>query len=530
MNQSELYLGDEALAQAALDAGISGAYAYPGTPSTEILEYIQEVPETTENNIHCKWSSNEKTAMEEALGMSYAGKRTIACMKHVGLNVAADAFVNSAITGANGGLIVIVADDPSMHSSQNEQDTRFYAKFAGVPLLEPASQQEAYDMIFAGFELSEQMKLPVIIRITTRLAHSRGNVIRREKLQQNPLKYPEDNRQFILLPANARRNYAALVEKQEELTELSEESAFNSICLNSDNCELGIITTGIAINYLAELFGGRDKIPHPYLSIRQYPLPAKLIGQIFDKCDKVLIIEEGAPYVEEVTKGILPNDLKISGRLDGTLPRTGELTPDDIAKALKLNTTTSQPLPESCKPRPPQLCKGCPHIDSYNFMTETLAEYSQARVFADIGCYTLGALPPYSAIHTTVDMGASITMAKGAADAGVNPSIAVIGDSTFGHSGITGLLDAGYENTNMVVVILDNDTTAMTGTQDSIVANGVLDKLVSGCGVDSENIHIVAPLPKHHQENCMVLKKAIEHNGISVIISRRPCIQIRRSK
>ncbi|THB72122.1 MAG: indolepyruvate ferredoxin oxidoreductase [Gammaproteobacteria bacterium] len=529
MNKSELFLGDEALAQGALDAGISGAYAYPGTPSTEILEYIQSLPETAENSVHCDWSSNEKTAMEEALGMSYAGKRAIACMKHVGLNVAADAFVNSAITGANGGLIVIVADDPSMHSSQNEQDTRFYAKFAGVPLLEPANQQEAYDMVFAGFELSEKMKLPVIIRLTTRLAHSRGNVIRKDKLQQNEIQYPEDDRQFILLPANARRNYDALIEKQKELTSLSNSSEYNTLNLGAENSEMGIIATGIAINYVAELFGGRDAIPYPYLAVRQYPIPAQQIQEIFSKCDKILFVEEGAPFIEEMACGILPNDLKISGRLDGTLPRTGELNPDAVAKALGIATEGVAQLPEVCKPRPPQLCKACPHIDSYNFINEIIAADANTRVFADIGCYTLGALPPYNAIHTTVDMGASITMAKGAADAGVHPSLAVIGDSTFGHSGITGLLDACYENTKMVVLILDNDTTAMTGTQDSIVANGILDKLVNGCGVNPENVHVLNPLPKNHEENTVTLKKAIDQDGVSVIIARRPCIQIRRS-
>lgn len=529
MNQTQLYLGDEALAQAALDAGISGAYAYPGTPSTEILEHIQNAPEVAAGNIHCKWSCNEKTSMEEALGMSYAGKRVIVSMKHVGLNVAADAFINSAITGANGGLIVIVADDPSMHSSQNEQDTRFYAKFAGTPLLEPANQQEAYDMIFSGFDLSEKLKIPVVIRITTRLAHSRGNVIRKEKLNENPIKYPEDDRQFILLPANARRNYAALIEKQKELSELSNSSDYNTLNLNSEKKEIGIITTGIAINYLAELFGSRDAIPYPFLAIRQYPIPTDLIQQLFDQCEKVLFIEEGYPFVEEMARGILSHNYQIAGRIDKTLPLTGELTPDDVAKALGIETKGADSLPELCKQRPPQLCKGCPHINSYDFIKEMFKEYPEIRVFADIGCYTLGALPPYQAIHTTVDMGASVTMAKGAADAGVYPSLAVIGDSTFGHSGITGLLDASTENSNMVLLILDNDTTAMTGTQDSIVANGILDKLVSGCGVDPEHTHVIIPLPKNHQENTQLLRREIEHKGLSVIIARRPCIQIKRS-
>lgn len=526
MTKSHLLSGDEAIAQGALDAGLSGAYAYPGTPSTEILEYVQRVADPS---IHSEWSSNEKTAMEEALGMSYAGKRTMVSMKHVGLNVAADAFINSAITGSNGGLLVVVADDPSMHSSQNEQDSRFYAKFAGLALFEPSSQQEAYDMVFAAFALSEAMKLPVVMRITTRLAHSRGNVTLKTPLAQNEIKYPQDSRQFILLPANARRNYAELVEKQQILLDHAEKSPYNTLSLK-DNSEIGIIACGLTVNYLAELFGTREAIPYPLLSIRQYPLPTAQIRQIFEQCETVLIIEEGAPLLEELARGILPLPYRIKGRLDNTLPRVGELTPDDIAKALGMPLSPVRTgSANSVRPRPPQLCQGCPHIDSYNFLNDIVAEFPMARVFADIGCYTLGALPPYQAIHTTVDMGASITMAKGAADAGVHPSIAVIGDSTFAHSGITGLLDAAHENTNMTVIILDNDTTAMTGQQTSMTCNGILERLVAGTGVLPEHIRIIRPLPKTHDENKAVLREEVSYPGISVIISRRPCVQIKRT-
>lgn len=521
-----LFSGDEAIAQGALDAGLSGAYAYPGTPSTEVLEYIQRVADPS---IHSQWSANEKTAMEEALGMSYAGKRTLVSMKHVGLNVAADAFVNSAITGSNGGLLVIAADDPSMHSSQNEQDSRFYAKFAGLPLFEPSTQQEAYEMMFDAYALSEELKLPVVIRITTRLAHSRGNVIRKATLPQNEIKYPEDDKKFILLPANARRNYAELIEKQEILREKSENSAYNTLSMR-ENSELGIVACGLTINYLAELFGSREAIPYSLLSIRQYPAPQAQIRQIFEQCETVLIIEEGAPMLEELARGILPLPYQIKGRLDHTLPRVGELSPDSVAQALGLPESTVRiASTEVVRPRPPQLCQGCPHIDSYNFLNAVVDQFPMARVFADIGCYTLGALPPYEAIHTTVDMGASITMAKGAADAGVYPSIAVIGDSTFAHSGITGLLDAAHENTNMTVIILDNDTTAMTGQQTSMTCNGVLERLVEGTGVPAEHIRIIRPLPKTHEENRAILLEEVNHPGISVIISRRPCVQIKRT-
>jgi len=522
-NKRHLLLGDEVIAQGALDAGISGAYAYPGTPSTEIFEYIQKAPEAVERGIHREWSTNEKTALEEALGMSYAGKRTLVSMKHVGLNVAADPFVNSAITGVNGGLVIIVADDPSMHSSQNEQDSRNYAKFAGIPLLEPSSQQEAYDMVYSAFDTSEAEALPILIRITTRLAHSRADIVRREVCPQQQRPLPTDPRQFTLLPGNARRNYAALIEKQPHLEALALESEFNTYT-DADDHTLGVIATGIAANYVAEVFAGT--CPHPLLKIGQYPVPIKLIEKMQRECDAVLVVEEGAPFVEDMMTGIGSDTSNIHGRLDGVLPRTGELTPDHLASALQMKKKFTE-ISDVVKPRPPQLCKGCSHRDSYAFLKEATAEFDDCRVFGDIGCYTLGALPPFNAIDACVDMGASITMAKGAADAGMHPAICVIGDSTFTHSGMTGLLDAVYENTRMVVMILDNGTTAMTGMQDSM-ATGRLESICEGLGVASEHIRVVVPLSKNHDENVRVLREEIEYNGISVVIPRRACIHLKR--
>ncbi|NCC51474.1 MAG: indolepyruvate ferredoxin oxidoreductase [Spartobacteria bacterium] len=525
MQNRLLLLGDEAIAQAALDAGISGAYAYPGTPSTEILEYIQRAPEAAERNIHREWSANEKTAMEEALGMSYAGRRALVSMKHVGLNVAADPFINSAITGANGGLVVVVADDPFMHSSQNEQDSRAYAKFAGIPVLEPADQQEAYDMVAHAFDLSEQMKLPVLFRITTRLAHSRADVVRVPPRAQNPIRIPEDDRQFVLLPANARMHYAELIEKQKELLEHAEQSPYNEFTPGTDR-SIGIIATGLTRNYLEENY--RDaSCPYAVLTIRQYPVPPKLVAQLFDCCDEVLVVEEGYPFVEEMVRGLLPGPKPIHGRLDGWLPRTGELTPGDLACALQIERGKVRAVPGMVRPRPPQLCRGCPHIDSYNFLNEAVKDYDGYRVFSDIGCYTLGALPPHTAIHSCVDMGASVTMAKGAADAGIFPSLAVIGDSTFTHSGITGLLDAVHENSNVVILILDNGIVAMTGMQTSL-ATGRLEAICTGIGVAADHIRVVTPLKKHHEENIRILREEIEFNGVSVLISRRPCIHVKR--
>ena len=517
-----MLLGDEAIAQGAIDAGISGAYAYPGTPSTEIMEYIMNSNDSKEKHIRYGWSANEKTAMEAALGMSYAGKRVLVSMKHVGLNVAADAFINSAITGANGGLVVLVADDPSMHSSQNEQDSRFYGRFAMVPILEPSSQQEAYDMMIYAFDISEKFGIPVLIRIGTRLAHSRAGVETHEARGQNEIKLPSEPSQFILLPGNARKRYKLLLRNQALFENESENSSFNSYIDGTDK-SLGIITCGIAYNYLMENFPNRD-IPYPIAKIDQYPIPHKHIEKIYNDCDELLVLEDGYPIVEELLKGFLETGKKIKGRLDGSLPRDGELTPNIVGKALGRNFETPRPIPQVVKGRPPQLCKGCPHIYTYQALNDALAEYTRGRVFSDIGCYTLGAMEPFEAINTCVDMGASITMAKGAADAGFTPAVSVIGDSTFTHSGMTGLLDAVNDKSSITVFILDNATTAMTGGQQS-AATGKIEDICEALGVEKEHIHVLDPLPKNHDANMEVFKEEIAYKGVSVIIPRRECIQ-----
>ncbi|PID93906.1 MAG: indolepyruvate ferredoxin oxidoreductase [Bacteroidetes bacterium] len=520
--QKLMLLGDEAIAQGALDAGLSGVYAYPGTPSTEITEYIQKSKQAIEGDVHRTWSANEKTAMEAAIGMSYAGKRALVCMKHVGLNVAADAFVNSAITGANGGLVVLAADDPSMHSSQNEQDSRFYGKFSFMPVFEPSNQQEAYDMMFQAFELSETMKLPVLMRVTTRLAHSRAAVARKEVLTQNKGGLPENLRQFVLLPAIARKQYAELLEKQPQLEQAGIDNGNNQI-LEGEDLSMGIITTGIAYNYLIENYP-EGKVPYPVLKITQYPAPTTLVEKLVDRCDSILVLEEGMPFLEEQLRGLLAKGLNVKGRLDGTVNRTGELNPNIVAKALGMEDTTGSPVPELVKGRPPKLCDGCPHIDSYQVLNEAMESYGSGRVFADIGCYTLAALPPLEAINSCVDMGASITMAKGAADAGMVPAVAVIGDSTFTHSGITALLDAVMDKSPITVLILDNATTGMTGGQASH-ALGKIEDIVKGLGVEEEHIRVVKPLKKFHGEMLEVYKEELAYDGVSVIIPRRECIQ-----
>ena len=522
----QLLLGAEAIAQAALDGGISGVYAYPGTPSTEITEFIQNSSQNSDSKVRSSWSSNEKTAYESALGMSYAGKRSLVCMKHVGLNVAADGFMNSSITGVNGGLVLVVADDPSMHSSQNEQDSRVYGKFAMVPVLEPSNQQEAYDMTRYGFDLSEKMELPVLLRIPTRLSHSRSVVIRQNIREQNSLNPFAINNKWILLPVNARKNYKSLLEKQKVLVSLSENSIFNRVVEGVGS--KAVIAFGIGFNYVMEVIGA-NCLNLPVLKISQYPLPRKTIIEFCERFSDILIVEEGYPVLEELLKGYFGN-MKFRGRLDGTLPRTGELSPNVIAKALNVDTDEIQSMPDIVVGRPPALCQGCSHRDLFEAINLVMDGYSQRQVFGDIGCYTLGALPPYSTISTCVDMGASITMAKGAADAGMRPAVCVIGDSTFTHSGLTGLLDAVNDKSPITVIISDNNTTAMTGGQDSAGTGRFFD-ICKGIGVDENHIRLIVPLKKNLEENVAHLREEFEYNGVSVIISQRECVQtLKKSK
>ena len=317
----KLLLGDEAIALGAIYAGLSGVYAYPGTPSTEITEFIQKDPLARERGIRSRWCTNEKTAMEAALGMSYAGKRALVCMKHVGMNVCADAFVNSAITGVNGGLVVLAADDPSMHSSQNEQDSRFYGKFAMIPIFEPSTQQEAFKMMGEAFDLSEKLGVPVLFRVVTRLAHSRAAVEIGAPQEQNKFN-PATGKGWVLLPGIARKQYISLIEKQPAMAAAAEESAHNA--LDGASAPLGIIACGIAYNYVCE--AGAQNV----LKVSQYPLPEKKIKDLAARSQSILVVEDGQPVVEQDVKAILGAGYKVEGRLTGKLPRTGELNPDNV--------------------------------------------------------------------------------------------------------------------------------------------------------------------------------------------------------
>lgn len=532
MKTKQLLSGDEAFALGAINAGLSGGYAYPGTPSTEILEYLQGHPSPS-HNIHSHWSANEKTAVEEALGMSFCGKRAIAAMKHVGLNVAADPFVNSAMTGANGGLIVVSADDPSMHSSQNEQDSRFYGDFAMIPVLEPTNQQEAHDMAAYGFELSERYRMPVLLRLVTRLSHSRAVVeVDGTVRPQNQVSYPRDTARWVLMPGNSRRRYPGLIEDYELLRDVAAASPFNRYRPGRDR-SLGIITGGIAINYLDEVAG--EDCPFTVLKIAQYPLPTVLIERLAGECDAILVLEEGQPFIEKNLRGVLDNGHVIHGKLDGYVNRTGELSTDSVRHALARavpdmyghsDITCMSPATNTVG-RPPALCQGCGHRDVYNGLLDCLKRYDSPKVFGDIGCYTLGWLSPFNAIDTVVDMGASITMAKGAADAGQHPSLAVIGDSTFTHSGMTGLLDAVNEDSPITVIITDNLTTGMTGGQDS-QGTGKIEDICLGLGVDPDHLVTVDALPRNRSQLADIVDKEINHSGLSVIVARRECLQTAR--
>ncbi len=524
--KTELMLGDEAVGQAAIDAGIAGAFSYPGTPATEIFEFIAH---RTKGNgsVFTMWSANEKVAYEEALGMSYAGKRAVVSMKHVGLNVAADPFVNSALTGVNGALVVVVADDPGMHSSQNEQDTRYLGEFAKIPVLEPSNQQECYDLTREAFELSERMGLPVLVRIVTRLSHSRAVVrVAEAKPEPREAKPLPDKNNWTLIPANARRRFRRLLDMQPALHEYSRQSPINKLKLAGKR---GIIAAGIAHNYVCEALG---KDPgDSLLKIGTYPLPVNLVRDLVNHCEEIVVVEEGYPYIETRLNGLLglPGKL-VRGKLDGTLPATGELTPDLVAAAFGKSATGPREVVGDLPGRPPSLCKGCPHIDTFKAMLEATKNYSNAVLFSDIGCYTLGCLPPFEAVHSCVDMGASISMAHGASRAGVYPALCTIGDSTFTHSGMTGLIGAAKADADMTVFLLDNATVAMTGGQKTMAAGEELIELLKGLGVDEEHLQVIEPLAKYHEQNVEVINKALNHRGLSVIVARRPCIQIKRPK
>ena len=523
-----LALGDEAVSYGAIDAGVKGVFGYPGTPSTETFEAAEIMINELNDGRVAHWAANEKVAYEIALGCSYTGNRTLITMKHVGLNVAMDAFVNSALTGINGGLVLMVADDPSMHSSQNEQDSRYLASFAHIPSLEPSTPQEAYDLTVEAFELSEKLKLPVMMRLVTRLAHSRSIVNRGKMKTPKSLGIPtkEETYNWVLVPRISRSRYNKLRENLPVLQKSVEK--YNKLKLGRSS--IGIVVAGMGKAHYDQLCRENDIVrDFTRLDIQAYPIEHEVIEEMLSCCDVIYVFEEDYPYIEDQFLSRSRHTI-IHGRRDRTIPISGEITPLEIRQVLRLEVPEPKgKISMNLPPRPPRLCKGCGHIDSYKVIQSAFLELGRTdyRVFGDIGCYTLGVEKPYASLHSTVEMGASIGMTLGAALSGMEPAVGVIGDSTFFHSGMPGLLSVAKCGVNANIVIMDNRITAMTGQQPTITMNRI-DKVVEGIGFKKEHIHILIPLPKHHKENVEKFKEIITHNGPDVIIFKRDCVQALR--
>ncbi|MBN2344753.1 MAG: indolepyruvate ferredoxin oxidoreductase subunit alpha [Candidatus Aminicenantes bacterium] len=517
----ELLSGNEAIARGAWEAGITFASAYPGTPSTEILENVARYKE----DIYSQWGANEKTALEEALGASFTGARALVAMKHVGLNVAADPLFSASYIGATGALVIVSADDPGMHSSQNEQDNRHYAVAAKMPVLEPSDSQEAKDMVVQAVQISETYDTPVMIRMTTRTSHSRSSVELGERQVPPEPEYKSDFAKRNLLPGNARRRHAAVEERLKKLAAFSDGFAGNVIIKGRER--VGVLASGVSYQY------GREVFPDAwFLKLAMpYPFPAKLFQRFASMVDKIYVLEENDPIIENFARLLAPQK-EIVGK--DVFPLLGEMSQDAVGAALGLKDLAAF-AGNGVPARPPSLCAGCPHT-AFFFNLGVLKVQSRG----DIGCYTLGALRPLSAMDTCVDMGASITVQlgieKALEKAGKSvPQVAVIGDSTFFHSGITGLVDVIYNHGKSTVVILDNSITAMTGHQENPgsgrtlmgqearridIATLVRDGLgiTHTYAVDGYDVKAIRDL----------LKREMARPEPSVIVVRRPCVLLYR--
>jgi indolepyruvate ferredoxin oxidoreductase alpha subunit len=509
----KLLLGNQAVARGAWEAGCKVATAYPGTPSTEITENIAEYHE-----IYSEWSPNEKVALEVGIGASFGGARTLVSMKHVGLNVAADPFFTVAYSGINAGLVLAVADDPGMHSSQNEQDTRLYGRSAHVPVLEPADSMEAKEYTKYAFELSEKYDTPVIVRLTTRVSHSRGmvEVMDRQEVELKP--YEKDMAKYVMMPAMARKRHIVVEARENQMGE--DANAFEINKTEYKDTKIGIVTSGLCYQYVKEAL--------PEASILKlgmvYPLPFKLIEEFASKVDRLIVIEELEAFIEDAMKA---KGIACEGKELFTLQ--GEYSTNMIKKVI-LGIESGEVAPAEGLPvRPPALCPGCPHRGTYHVINKL-----GLTVTGDIGCYTLGALPPISAMDTCVCMGASIGVAMGMEKARgrdfAKKTVAVIGDSTFMHTGINGLIEVVYNKGNTTVMILDNRTTGMTGHQNN-PTNGMdirgseapeidFEPLVKAIGI--EYVQTVDPFNEKKLE--AALEGALEFDGPAVIIAKRPCV------
>ncbi len=515
----QLLSGNQAVARGAWEAGVAVASAYPGTPSTEILEEFARFP-----NVYAEWAPNEKVAVDVAVGAAYAGRRALAAMKHVGVNVAADSVFYASMTGVEAGLVIVTADDPEMHSSQNEQDNRRYAKFARIPCLEPSDSQDAKDLVAVALDLSEQFDTPVFLRLTTRICHSSTTVelgeqkhvpVTRDKFPRNPSKY-------VMVPGNARKKHPVIEERIERLAAFAETFPINRVEWRQR--DLGIVTCGVAYQYAREVF--------PQASILRlgmtYPIPPGLIRNFAAQVDRLLVLEELDPFLEEEIRLL---GLACEGK--SIFPMCGEFDPrvvrESAIDAGLLPDSARVPVAELDKPeippRPPVLCPGCPHRSVFHILNKR-----KVPVAGDIGCYTLGLLPPLSAIHTCGCMGAGIGVAHGAAQAGIGERmVAVIGDSTFFHTGLPALANVAYNRSNIVTIILDNRITGMTGHQQNPgtgytlqlqeVPPLELEPLVRALGI--ERVKTVPAFDVKALDD--TLKEFLKAEGPSVLIARDEC-------
>lgn len=515
-----LISGNEAIGRGAIEAGISFAVSYPGTPATDILEYLAKSFEG-----EAQWAINEKIALETAIGVSYTGRRVICSMKHVGLNVAADPLMTAAYLGIKGGLVLVIADDPGAYSSQNEQDSRIFAKFAKIPCLEPSDAQEAKDMMLQAFELSEKTELPVMLRTVMRISHALAPVTIGEVKAQSPLNLEKNPAKMLAVPSNVVRCHKALNLKQADLKKWSQDSGFNRT--EDNGRKKGIIACGLAYTYAKE-YGDHYAV----LKISSYPFDEELIVKFVSGKDEVWVLEEGYPVVEEIARKY---SSKVKGKISGELSAEGELGPDAMAEYVPGWNAANVSAPVTANPlpvRPPVMCAGCPHRELY----QALKAAGPSFTAGDIGCYTLGAAPPLSAMDTCLCMGASISKAAGIASQGVKRVAAVIGDSTFLHSGITALISAVYNKANILVVIMDNSATAMTGHQPTplvgVTAKGEesgkvsLEELCKACGAASVRVLSAYDV----KGNTEVLKEKLDAPGVHVVISRGPCIQVGKKR
>ncbi|MEA2070293.1 MAG: indolepyruvate ferredoxin oxidoreductase subunit alpha [Asgard group archaeon] len=541
--QTMLLSGNEAIARGVLEAGVDVAAAYPGTPSTEIMETIARFGKET--GMHAEWSINEKVAFEVALGAAWSGQRSFTAAKHVGLNVAADPFFTAALFGGmRGGMVMCVADDPSFHSSQNEQDTRMYALAAHAVCMEPSTPQEALEMVKFAYEFSEEWESLILLRSTTRLSHSRGPVELGEIPKRDEAKgeFVKNPRKYVCLPANARRTKPMLIEKLERMKEYSNKSEWNIVTEGED--PLLVIASGVSYNYVLDASQELDIKPTIYKIGFSNPLPEDKISELLKKFDRCLIVEEVEPYLELNVKALASErgiKTKIYGRKEGVIPISNELNPRILKKALGKVLDIEQEneefeLPEQeeinakLPNRPPELCAGCPHRATFYAIKKAAKKKKVEPIMpGDIGCYTLGFMPPINAVDTCVAMGASIGIANGIAQATEQVIIPVIGDSTFYHTGIQPLVNAVVNKGKFIMVVVDNQLTAMTGGQPTpelgINAFGEpagvvpIENVVRGIGV--KHVEVIDP---YDLENAIkVFEKAIELDELTVIISRRPC-------